>query len=334
MKINKYGCSINIFGDGINFYTDCYNAYSQIIGLKHFFYVDYFKVDIIDNTLKYSLSFEDDDEEAGHIEKISPTFFQYIDSWDEICNTTQLRSVIYQIIELARQEKSRFLIHGSAVSTEEGSLVFLGDGGSGKSSTMLRMCQEHNAKMISNDKVVVGLEENTFIVEKGSRYINLRESSVRIFNSDLETVFDSVDSKTKAGTWNNKRKFFPNELKIDFEEEITKLKAIVMIDINESWEGEPIFYSLPDPEKKDSWLDTALFSKYFTGLIRGVEQVSFNRGNILHESFLMPLLDNNLTLKNRVRFINKVVEEKKVYILKARFKQGIDLIVNEIMCKK
>ncbi len=185
-----YSCSVTVFRDGINFVTENIEAYTMIINLSDFFYNDNFKVEDVSEAYKYTLKFTNS-EYISEMNYIGDGNYEYYDSWEKIKNTKQLLGVIYQLIEIVRQENCRFLLHASAVSTPYGGIVFMGDSGAGKSSLMLRLCESNDYKMISNDKVVLGLGDNeTFYIDVGSKIINLRKSSVDIYNTIINKLID------------------------------------------------------------------------------------------------------------------------------------------------
>ena len=323
--MKPYTCSIFIFGNGINFFTNCLEAFNHIQKLKEFFYISNFSVTEYDPRNKYTLEFK---HNSSHINPIfiqtTENYFLYTDSWEMINKTTQLMSIIYQIIELDRQENNKFLLHASGISTEKGSLVFLGGSGSGKSSIMLKLCMDYNYKMISNDKIVIGYDKYCF-VEKGSKYINLRRTSTKLFTPQLDYLFNS---EIKGIRWDTKHICFPNDIGIGFEEGRTKLLALVKVDINYLWVGQMLFEKYIVGKIKNT--DLSSVSESFSKLIRGVEQIPIQNGNKLQENIYIPLLDNESTTRNRNRFINNLISNEKLYRLRSNIDDAVQAIVELI----
>lgn len=316
-----YRCSIGLFGDRINFSSDCEAAFAMINAMRDFFFNDYFCVEGYDETNQYELMYINTDSPAKLV-KNGNTFI-YQDDWKQIGNTKQLLAIIYQIIELQREESDRFVLHASAVSTPEGTLVLAGEAGSGKTSLMLRLCRKNGYKMVSNDKVVVGARDNELYVERGSRYLNLRKSSVDIYNPDLGTCF-----KTNASsTWSNKVAIYPEHVGIEFETTQTPLLAILFLNILDNWKGAPEYYILPRKNGgKSKWSDLAGIYDAFSKTIRGVDQISVTAGNRINQDFYMPLIDTPISSWHRKRFINNLIDEEKLFVLRGNILDAENVI--------
>lgn len=320
-----YKCSIRINGDAIKFSTDWEQAYSMLMTLEEFFYNDNFEVGEYDESLKYELRYVNTDSASELL--IYDRLFIYQDSWSKIGQTKQLLSIIYQVAELERQENNRYMLHASAVSSPAGTVVLVGDAGAGKTSLMLKLCLQAKYKMVSNDKVVIGWKYDEPYVEKGSRFLNLRKSSIDIYHPELGKYFGTEDKDA----WSNKIVIMPETVGITFEESQTPLAAVVFINILESWRGNPEFYNIPRKKnEKNKWSDLTQIYEAFSKTIRGLDQISITEGNKINENFYMPLIDTYLSSYNRKRNINQLIAEKKVFVLRGSIKDAQKEITNLI----
>ena len=318
-----YKCSVCIFGDRVNFSTDCKNAYDVIIGLKDYFYNDNFSIDDYDISLKYEIQYIDSAEQSELL--VNDNIYMYIDTWKDIFHTKQLQSIIYQVVDVVRQESNRFLLHASAISTKYGAVVFVGDSGVGKTSLMLRLCLKNNFKMISNDRVVIGKKDDIIYVERGSKYLNLRKSSIDTYLPEISNVFGNQ----KVADWDNKKVFFPEDIGLLFETNRTNLYAIIGINIIDNWNGAPDFYILPAKiGERYKWSDIMYINDIFSKSIRGEEHVAVSKTNKINENFFMPLLDNKISSYNRKQFINYIIENEKIFRLRSDMEFAEKVILN------
>ena len=303
-----YKCSIIIYGDAINFVT-CYQAaYEMLCTQNDFFYNDNFKICEYNKDYRYTLLYINK-EGPSTLTKNKGSVFVYSDLWEKISGTKQLLSIIHQIINLEREEKNRFLLHASAVSTPEGAYVFVGNAGAGKTSILLRLCSNPRIKMISNDKVVIGLHNNELYVERGSRYLNLRKSSIDLFNPSMSKFFDT---KT-INSYTAKKVVLAETIGIRFVEKTTKLNKVFFTHILKDWIGPPEYYTIPRLiNGKYKWSDVSMIYETFSQTIRGTNQISVYNGNRINENFYMPLLDTSKSSYNRKHFISKLINEELI----------------------
>lgn len=317
-------CSISIFDHGIVFTTQYLPAYSYITSLDNFFHIDNYSVAQV--AYKYTLEYVNSQTVSGFF-KVDNTTFVFAENWERINSTTQLMSIIYQLIELDRQENNAFLLHASGVSFNGNAVLLLGEAGAGKTSLMLRLCKSKNFKMISNDKLSLCYNDDlkNASVSVGSRIINLRLSGVQSNNTCLLPEIETPDHRN----YSDKKLVTTNELGIRFETESTILKRLVIVDIRE-WKGKPEFSVFPNLSKKNPWADINTLASYFSKLIRGCDQSMVNNEKRLNEKMPPPMLDTDTTYKNRSRFVNWLIDNKMCFSLHANIDDA-EKIVSKLL---
>lgn len=325
-------CLISLFGEHINLETDSVPAVDFLRSLKHLFNIESFECKIIDKSRlfgnSYRLIFLDREEPKLIFDPNSHTLVLH-ERWTRIEGNYLLRSLILQLIEAKFQERDRFIIHASSIAFNGKGIAMIGQRGSGKSLLALTLCTKHGCRLVSNDRAVIGLKDGLPYIFDGNKIFNLRLSSVEIADPKLANKLFKNYSRVTA--WNTKRKLHCSDLAIKISTGIIELKALIVVDIRLGWQGKPCFYQVPDNSSPDPWLDKIRIYQELSQLIRGTEFCQMTTGYRLNPLIMMPLLDNDITFANRTNFIEKLVEERKLYILHSNLDDAQKLSINVLM---
>ena len=96
-----------------------------------------------------------------------------------------LRHILYTLSEGSRQaSKYQCTIHAAAVSIggSNSVILILGDKGSGKTITAYALCYYHNAKLVGNDLVIIGMnEQGKLYLHGGTTSFTMRRRIVHSF---------------------------------------------------------------------------------------------------------------------------------------------------------
>ena len=111
--------------------------------------------------------------------------------WEMMKQGETILYMAYPLIELKRQELNSATIHAGCVSIDGHGILFLGDGGSGKTTLSLRLARELDAKIHSTDLTVIRFHSGKLYCLGGTRYIDLRLDAVK-------KSFPEFDWKTRS----------------------------------------------------------------------------------------------------------------------------------------
>jgi hypothetical protein len=320
-----YSCIITAFGESIVFETDSLLSLEFIAGLDHIFQLDDIEIsNTVDHPLNQPYTIIYFDRDISHL-VYDPERRSIIleERWSNIHENFMLRTLIFQLFSLKFQEQCKFILHASAVEYNNKAVLFTGNGGSGKTITALTLCKDFNYNLISNDKALVSLKTDSIYIEKGSKMFTLRRSSLNATNPDLSKRIFGNESDTDI--WNSKKVLQPSDLEISISKGNIELSALVMLDVNQGWQGRPVFYRVPNDTHVHPWRDKVRLYQEISTVIRGTEFCPMTT-DTLNSSLMMPLLDNPLTFANRTMFIETIVDKSNVFVLKGNLNHCIETI--------
>lgn len=177
--------------------------------------------DEYDETCHYNIYYKNDLKKNVESSKKNVFISYPIEELDEEC-------ILYAgmpFFERQFAEKSMFTCHSACIVKNGKGVLFLGDAGAGKTSLALRMCLNHNYKLLSNDQTVIGLEKGNLFAFKGTQFINFRKVSVDKNLPEFSYLFDnrSVDA------WASKITVLAEDVGIQTTNEKALLKNIYFV---------------------------------------------------------------------------------------------------------
>jgi hypothetical protein len=133
----------------------------------------------------------------------------------------------YLLVETELHRQGCITLHAAAASIGCNATLLLGSAGSGKTTTLLRLCRDHRASLIGNDLVVVGGTGSLPVAIAGSQHVRLRYSSLASAMPDLLGLFpgEPID------TWRAKRNLDPSGLGITMSAE-KQVTVVVFIHVD------------------------------------------------------------------------------------------------------
>lgn len=149
-----------------------------------------------------------------------------------IKNGTALYYIAYYLAECIQTRiNSSLLIHAAAVYKDQNSYLLLGEKGAGKTTLAVYLCQKFNMSLIGNDLVRIVKKDNTLYTYEGSRWFDIRKSSV-LANEYLKKLNIIFNSTTEEIGWNNKIRVNADKLKIKTHKDIALISKIYYIRID------------------------------------------------------------------------------------------------------
>lgn len=231
------------------------------------------------------------------------------------------------MLELQRQRNSIFTTQGAGVSKQGKGILLMGKRGAGKSSITLELCRKYNYKLIGNDLVLVGLKKNRGYFFGGAKVFVLRFTAVKYYNSDLQRFF----KKESQNEWINKARLLPKELGISIEKKYPKIiKAFYVHLLNDK--SAPL-YIRRIGNKETSHMGRLYLYEELSMYIRGV-CIPIVHGSQFYIGDYLPSLDKSEYHKNRVKFIDWLMDDVGFYFISGSMDAICNFINQELVEKQ
>lgn len=211
----------------------------------------------------------------------------------------------FWLMEVQRQSKSTFTLHSSAFELQGKGVLLLGHSGSGKTSVLMGMCERFGGRVISNDLTILrhGAQNDTMVLENGTKEIRLRYSSIKSRFKHLLPLFLS-DS---GSGWTTKIPVSPKDLGFESFERECLLRKVFSIHLDKD-EKSPLVVS----RETDIAIRYLLYED-MSRIIRGSAISLFGKDN----KFLgyLPSLDSQELHNKRVAAIQYIVDDLQVILV-------------------
>lgn len=218
--------------------------------------------------------------------------------WSELREGEALLYAALPFIEVQYQRMGYVTSHAAAVAFPQGAVILLGPGGAGKTTTALTLCQRYGAKLIGNNLVVVGIDQQSrqIMIRGGTKFLHLRHESIRRNMPDLLYLF----YPSGEDPWLNKIVMKAVDIGISVQEEPTPLFGAYLVHVDET---QSLFFAKP----ADS-VDTRLYlNENFSRYIRGTN-VTLLKKDLSFLGFV-PSFDSMALFKRRSILIEKLLKE-------------------------
>lgn len=221
------------------------------------------------------------------------------------------------LIEKQFAENSMATCHSACVEKDGKAILLLGGSGSGKTSVALNLCLYHNFSLISNDQTLIGLENGILYAYGGTKFLNLRYSSISENVPSLIGLFncDNIES------WSDKIIVQASDLGINEQYNPVEITEIYILHVDNR---ENNFYE----KKGDNWAHNFNLYQNLTENIRNSNSAIVDikghpigyvpsydsENNFLKRVEMIELIDNNPNYKYLSGSLNEILE----YILNKR----------------
>ncbi len=187
-------------------------------------------------------------------------------AFDELGTGELLLYAALPFLEVLHQRKAVVTMHAAAVELRGEAILLLGKAGAGKTSATLSLCRNHQARLIGNDIVKVGLFGGKILACTGSKYFFLRQESIKRNIPDLLSLFP----RSEKDPWTHKIYCLPNALGINTGNDFVPITRSYLVHVDETM--EEIYAKSADS------MDTRLYlSENMSRYIRGTAIALFSK---------------------------------------------------------
>lgn len=237
----------------------------------------------------------------------------------------------YTLGERTRQkELNLFSLHAAAVSTPDnnGSILILGDKGSGKTSLALALALGiQGYELIGNDLVLLKFdqkEENKVSIPSGTRVFDVRRAVLKHFSPQLDFV-TKEPIYGQNNPYESKVTFLPEEIGVNTGGDETGLRLIVRINIHSNNSGITI---IPPPDKITEILRlNENMSRYIRGVTTPVALTEEGIGGYF------PSLDDEDMNNKRNGLINRLLGQIPFFYISAPTPKQAAFEVNRLITR-
>lgn len=230
------------------------------------------------------------------------------------------------MLEQQMQRDSVFTSQGAGVSKDGRAILLMGKRGAGKTSITLELCRRYNYKLIGNDLVLVGFKKNQGYFFGGAKIFTLRFTTVKYYNTDLQKFF----KKNHPNEWINKVRLLPKDLGISIEKRRPKIiKALYVHLLNDK---SALLYIQKIEDKEASYMGRLYLYEELSRYIRGTS-IPFVYGSQFYIGDYLPSLDRVEYHRNRVRFIDWIMDKIGFYFISGSMNAICEFINKEVIKK-
>lgn len=183
---------------------------------------------------------------------------------------------ISEALGLILQQRGYYLLHGSAVKVGEKAIVFIGEPGAGKSTTVAAFAKEGHT-VLSDDMTAITFDEF------GKALVIPSYPQIKIWEDSVDSL--GFDKSTLAPAYEGHRKYILSQSEHSFPSAAIPLEQIIVLQKPHSKKPQEIklrdspiellkYYPLPQQILRDKYLE-----KHFMDSLKIASQVQINRVN-------------------------------------------------------
>jgi len=206
---------------------------------------------------------------------------------------------VLPFLEILHQRNAVVTMHAAAVELGTGAILLLGKIGAGKTSLTLSLCRNHQARLIGNDIVNVGLQDSKVVTHSGSKYFFLRQESIKRNIPDLLSLFP----QSRKDPWTHKIHCLPDRLGITTCNRPLPITRSYLVHVDETMSD--VYTTSAD------CLDTRLYlNENMSRYIRGTATALF--GGSSRPMGYIPSFDTSDFFEMRVKMMEVLISSSQI----------------------
>ena len=212
-------------------------------------------------------------------------------------------------------EYDKYFIHSAVVEKDGKATLLAGDGGSGKTTLGLYLCMQKGYRLISDDRTIIGNENESLKVFAGTKEANIRVGTAKAF---FPTVLNEISEEQQARPWQNKISISDYFCKLGIETSNTA--DISNIIFTQTYPVEAVNTTMMKQRVDESMINVM-------GSVS--EHIRANRNVLLSTNYPFPSFDTTELAEKRMRFVERIIGNCAVYTARGNIAELADRI-NEL----
>ena len=325
VKKIKFQCAIYMGNYGINVYSDYPKTFDILKEGSFIPFIPGYRCLKTKAQSGYSIIYIKDRITSARILNDNKTL-EIKGSLRDILEAATIPFRVHFMLEQQMQKDSIFTTQGAGVSKNGKAVLLMGKRGAGKTSITLELCRKYNYKLIGNDLVLIGFKKNKGYFFGGAKVFTLRFTTVKYYNTDLQKFF----KKGHPNEWTNKVRLLSNDLGIFIEKKRPKIVKIFYVHLLNN-KSTPL-YIQKIGDKEASYMGRLYLYEEFSRYIRGT-CIPIIYGTQFYIGDYLPSLDTPKYHKNRVKFIDWIMDKLEFYFISGSM-SAICNFINQELDKK
>lgn len=325
----KFQCAIYMGNYGINIYSDYPKTFDILRKGSFIPFIPEYRCLKTRARSDYSIIYIEDQIFSARVINDNKTL-EIKGSSKDILEAATIPFRAHFMLEPQRQKNSIFTSQGAGVSKQRKAVLLMGKRGSGKTSITLELCRKYNYNLIGNDLILLGLKKDEGYLFGGTKVFSLRFTTVKYYNADLQKYLKKEAQKEAQDEWINKVDVYPEDLRISVEKESTKIIKAFYVHL-ENNKSAPLYIKKIE-NKETTYMGRLFLYEALSRYIRGV-CIPVIYGSQFYIGDYLPSLDKSEYHRNRVKFINWLMENLGFYYISGSMNAICDFI-NQGLDKK
>ena len=298
----QYTCSVYSGDVAINFLSsvDLYSLFSRKSYTRSF---PEFICEREAAASHFAVKYEDcDDSYLKYEEHIVSVHFP----WRQMREGETILYLGYPYLEYQRQLNGELTCHAASFAYNGKGYMLLGKEGSGKTTTVIRLCRDKRCYLVSNDLCLIKHDGQDTYLLGGTRFFFVRKASMQRSLPELLSHF----KESELDPWRDKVVVEADQLGIQKQKTSVPLRGVFIVHIDETQESVYI-------NKIDDLVTRLFLNENFSRYIRSTctTMLGGERYDILG---YIPSLDNRSLFERRKALINHMIYDVGIYYISGK----------------
>lgn len=217
------------------------------------------------------------------------------DCWSKDSIPGYVYFFIYKIFDYLYSLSNFYALHASCVEINGLATLFIGNPGSGKTSSAINMCLMKGYSLLSNNRTIVTIKNGELYIIAGTYNISIRNKDLHRYKQFLTNTCNYQQSETGFSLLE------PKDLRIKYKtaslEKPVKVKNIIKVDIG---------------NRENTWETITNFNAQII-LNENISKTQWGECLLFDNSSISPKLTTDKEDQKRLNFVNRILEILPVY---------------------